>query len=169
MIKSHSSVYIIWSIAIIVVCAIIVIQIEVHKFSRASQFATKIVMNGKIKRNFESYDNKLLLDIEQQLQCAQTDNFDWVKEFKKDSTSYPRNVFEYSVKYMMKTRSFTNIIMVADSTLEIEIAMNDTKPFKVLFQFIQIGDSAALISVENLCPLFKKINCYKKYERSNIQ
>jgi hypothetical protein len=104
------------------------------------------------------------MHIDEQLKCAKTERTDWSKELKNDSTPYLQNVLKKTFGILNILQASPDKVYRKDDIVYLSLLVNGNSPFKMLFKYKTDNDSVTLIDVDNLCPLYQRVNCYKEYK-----
>lgn len=159
---------IIWSITIAIILMFAYFSFGLHQYSayhKLMESAFSKIQKGEKINLFPAQRVFLIVSLEQQLTCATTKENDWVAEFKKDSAQYPENIVRYAFQNMLNFDIQVMDMNLSDSILTAKALVSDRTKIIVYFRFVKRGDVLSLINLEGLCPLFKRMNCYREYIR----
>ncbi len=108
----------------------------------------------------------LARSVEQQLSCASSTDVDFVQRFKAKGT-YPENALAYTLQVMIKMQTQIADINETDSTLiSTYMVGGGKKAIFITMQFAKDGNKLKLATIQNICPLFKKVAGFEQNKAS---
>ena len=115
------------------------------------------------------YDSDFKSNLEKQFTHATTAETGWLNAFKNDSAGYPQNIITYSFRNMPKFGLVMEKMTVSADTLTCILRVRDKEPFNVAAKFVKQGNIYLLDNLENIPPLYKRLNGYHLYLRTGAK